>query len=54
MARSELIGVDYSDNCGSKSTINFVAHLGEIGRVSDVATQSLLLLVDFFQRRLHH
>ena len=32
VAQSELIGVDYSDNCGSKSTINFDAHLG--GRVS--------------------
>ena len=33
MVRSELIGVDYSDNCGSKSTINFDAHLGGSGEL---------------------
>ena len=28
MTEKNNLGVEYSDNCGSKSTINFDAHLG--------------------------
>ena len=31
--RSELIGVDYSDDCDSKSIIKFDAHLGGLGEL---------------------
>ena len=33
VARSELIDVDYSDDCNSKSTITFDAHLGWSGKL---------------------
>ena len=33
VARTELIGVGYSDNCGNKSTINFDALLGGSGEL---------------------
>ena len=53
-ARSELISVDYSDDCGSKSTIiKFDVDLG--GLVSFRRCYTIFVTAcRLFQRRLHH
>ena len=53
VARSELISVDYSDGCGSKSTIKFDVHLGGLVGFRCCYTISVTAC-RFFQRRSHH